>query len=168
MAQRENQTMKIVTCIAAAVALAVTAASGSALAQPRKIVPPAGTPAAVTHLNPNAATEAQLRAAGLSADVAAAIVRGKPYATAGALAKVVGPTVPAAQQPAVYAAVFVPIGLNTATDEEIALIPGMTPRMIREFGEYRPYKDMNQFDREIGKYVEEAELKRLRSYVALK
>lgn len=160
--------MKLRTCFAAAVAVALAAAAGAGVAQPRKIVPPAGTPAAATHLNPNTATEAQLRAAGITADVATAIARGKPYATQAALIKVVGSKVPTAQQPAVYAAVFVPVGLNTATDEEIASIPGMTPRMIREFGEYRPYKDMTQFDREIGKYVEEAELKRLRSYVALK
>ena len=47
--------------IAAACILLALAAS-PALAQPRKIVPPAGTPAAVRHLNPNTATAAQLGA----------------------------------------------------------------------------------------------------------
>ena len=32
-----------------------------------------------------------------------------------------------------------PINLNTATREEIMLIPGMGNRMVREFFEYRPY-----------------------------
>jgi len=47
------------------------------------------------------------------------------------------------------------------------LIPGMSGRMVGEFLEYRPYKDMNEFDREIGKYVDEAEVARFRSYVTL-
>ena len=61
-----------------------------------------------------------------------------------------------------------PINLNTASREDIALIPGMTTRMIREFLEYRPYADMAQFNREIGKYVDAAEVARLASYVTLK
>ena len=60
-----------------------------------------------------------------------------------------------------------PINLNTASEEDIALIPGMTDRMIHEFEEYRPYADMAEFDREIGKYVDEAEVARLRQYVTL-
>jgi hypothetical protein len=160
--------MRIKNWIAVAVATAALGAAGVGMAQPPRIVPPAGTPTATTHLNPNTATEAQLRAAGVSADLATAIVRGKPYATQAAVHKVVSARVPAAQQPAIYAAVFVPVGLNTGAREEIATIPGMTPRMIREFEEYRPYKDMTQFNREIGKYVDATELARLASYVAVK
>ena len=51
--------------------------------------------------------------------------------------------------------------------EEIKLIPGMTDRMVHEFEEYRPYEDMAEFDREIGKYVDEAEVARFRNYVTL-
>jgi len=63
--------------------------------------------------------------------------------------------------------VFVPVNLNSASRDEIALIPGMTDRMIHEFEEYRPYEDMAEFDREIGKYVDEAEVARFRNYVTL-
>lgn len=75
---------------------------------------------------------------------------------------------PADQMPALYAAVFVPIDLNTGTDDELMTIPGMSARMIHEFGEYRPWKDLTQFDREIGKYVDASEVARLRSYVTVK
>lgn len=64
--------------------------------------------------------------------------------------------------------VFVPIELNTATDEEILSIPGVGDRMLHEFKEYRPYKSMEQFNREIGKYVDDDELARLSRYVYLK
>ena len=63
--------------------------------------------------------------------------------------------------------VYLPIDLNTATGEEIMMIPGMTDRMVHEFEEYRPYTDLDQFRREIGKYVDEGEVARLERYVTL-
>ena len=56
---------------------------------------------------------------------------------------------------------FIPINLNTATDEDIFSIPGAGARMVREFKEYRPWKTKAQFDKEIGKYVGEKETARL-------
>ena len=60
------------------------------------------------------------------------------------------------------------INLNTATDAEIMSIPGMGPRMLHEFKEYRPYTSIEQFRREIGKYVDKAEVARLEQYVTIK
>jgi len=57
------------------------------------------------------------------------------------------------QAMAFYNNAFVHINLNTATSEEILLVPGAGRRMTREFAEYRPWKTWAQFDREIGKYV---------------
>jgi DNA uptake protein ComE-like DNA-binding protein len=56
---------------------------------------------------------------------------------------------------------FIPINLNTATDEDILTIPGAGARMVREFKEYRPWKTKAQFNKEIGKYVGEKETARL-------
>ena len=60
---------------------------------------------------------------------------------------------------------FIPVNLNTATDEAILTIPGAGPRMVREFKEYRPWKSWAQFDKEIGKYVGAKETERLKRYV---
>ncbi len=57
------------------------------------------------------------------------------------------------QAMAVYQKAFVHINLNTATSEEILLVPGAGRRMVREFAEYRPWKTRAQFDKEISKYV---------------
>ena len=51
-------------------------------------------------------------------------------------------------------AAIVPININTATDAEILKIPGVGPRMLREFKEYRPYDGIEKFRKEIGKYVD--------------
>jgi DNA uptake protein ComE-like DNA-binding protein len=65
-------------------------------------------------------------------------------------------------------AAIVPININTATDAEILKIPGVGPRMLREFKEYRPFTSIEQFRREIGKYVDKAEVARLEKYIVIK
>jgi DNA uptake protein ComE-like DNA-binding protein len=65
-------------------------------------------------------------------------------------------------------AAIVPININTATDAEILRIPGVGPRMLREFKEYRPWTSIEQFRREIGKYVDKAEVARLEKYIVIK
>ena len=63
--------------------------------------------------------------------------------------------------------VFVPLDLNTASDEQFQTIPGVGGRMAHEFDEYRPWTAKAQFEREIGKYVDDAEVARLWRYVVI-
>jgi len=63
--------------------------------------------------------------------------------------------------------VFIPVKLNTATDEDILSIPGAGQRMVREFKEYRPWTTQAQFDKEISKYVGAKETARLWRYVVI-
>ena len=70
-----------------------------------------------------------------------------------------------AQLTALYAQLFIPINLNTATREAILSIPSVGDRIAREFEEYRPYKAIAQFRRELGKYVRDAEVARMEQYV---
>lgn len=58
------------------------------------------------------------------------------------------------------------LNLNTVTgDELLAAIPGFGNRMVREFQEYRPYASILQFRREIGKYVDEAQVAEYEKYI---
>jgi DNA uptake protein ComE-like DNA-binding protein len=58
------------------------------------------------------------------------------------------------------------LNLNTATaDEFLAGVPGLGNRMVREFMEYRPYVSIQQFRREIGKYVDDAQVAEYEKYV---
>ena len=63
--------------------------------------------------------------------------------------------------------VFIPVNLNTASDEDILSIPGAGQKMVREFKEYRPWRTKAQFEKEIGKYVGAAETTRLWRYVVI-
>jgi len=58
------------------------------------------------------------------------------------------------------------LNLNTVTkDELLATIPGFSSRMVREFQEYRPYVSIQQFRKEIGKYVGDAQVADYEKYV---
>ena len=130
--------------------------------------PAAATPAAPdAALNANTATAEQLTGAGVSAEAAEAIVAGRPYASVVALNTKLREILSEEAAGGVLENVFIPVNLNTASRKEIELIPGMTDRMVHEFEEYRPYEDMAEFDREIGKYVDKAEVARFRRYVTL-
>ena len=119
-------------------------------------------------LDANTATAEEMAAVdGMTPEMAEAVVAGRPYETVTDLRAAMGDGVSDDEAAAVLTGVFVPVNLNTATREEIAMIPGMTDRMIGEFLEYRPYADMAEFDREIGKYVDETEVARFRNYVTL-
>lgn len=126
------------------------------------------TAEAGARLDANTAAAAQLDGAnGVSPALANAIVAGRPYATVVDFHAKLRETLSQDAAAAVLVNVFVPVNLNTASRDEIELIPGMSSRMVGEFLEYRPYEDMNEFDREIGKYVDDAEVARFRSYVIL-
>ena len=119
-------------------------------------------------LNANTVTVDQMaRVEAVSPELAEAIVAGQPYANVTAFNAKLLEHLSQDEAATVLASLFVPVNLNTASREEIALIPGMTDRMIHEFEEYRPYEDMGEFDREIGKYVDEAEVARFHNYVTL-
>jgi DNA uptake protein ComE-like DNA-binding protein len=119
-------------------------------------------------LDANKATEKELQAVPhLGAALVKTIVAGRPYASVSALDTVLAKSLSPEQRREVYGKLFVPINLNTASDQDILLIPGVGKRMLHEFKEYRPYKTIEQFRREIGKYVDKQELARLERYVTL-
>lgn len=123
---------------------------------------------ATTVVDANTATAEQLAGTeGVTPELAEAIVAGQPYASVTDLNAKLLETLSQDEAANVLVSVFVPVNLNTGTEEEIRLIPGMTDKMVHEFEEYRPYADMGVFDREIGKYVDEAEVARFRNYVTL-
>ena len=91
---------------------------------------------------------------GVTPAIAKALLAKRPFASITELnAFLLSQGLTQEQAAAIYAKAFVHINLNTATAEEIILVPGAGRRMQREFPEYRPWKTYAQFDREIGKYV---------------
>ena len=119
----------------------------------------------VTIVDANTVSEADLaRLPHMNAALAKAVAGKRPFKTIKDLDTALS-TLTREQRTELYAKLFVPINLNTATDEQILLIPGVGNRMLREFKEYRPYTALAQFHREIGKYVDNTELARLEQYV---
>lgn len=117
-------------------------------------------------MNPNLASADELSSvAGLPAAAREEIMAGRPFLRMADLHAVVSKHVGEDTFDGIYGAMWIPIDLNDVTNEEILLMPGVGPRMLHEFEEYRPYAALAQFRREIGKYVDDSELARLEQYV---
>jgi DNA uptake protein ComE-like DNA-binding protein len=115
---------------------------------------------------PNIADERELiKLPHINSALAKGIVERRPFANMMDLHNFLIHSLDSKQLSELYTKMFLHINLNTATREEIMLIPGMGNRMVREFFEYRPYTAIAQFRKEIGKYVDDQEVARLEQYV---
>ncbi len=117
-------------------------------------------------LNPNLASVEKLAAvSGISAELGEAIKENRPFLDMLAFDRFLTGALDDNQRKEVYKHVFVPLNLNTASREEILLVPNLGNKMAHEFEEYRPYVKLAQFRREMGKYVDENEAARLEQFV---
>jgi DNA uptake protein ComE-like DNA-binding protein len=117
-------------------------------------------------LEPNLAPEKELLALPhLDAQIVKGLLERRPFLSMAELHAYLSQTLSKERLTELYGKLFLALNLNTASREEILLIPGVGNRMLREFLEYRPYKALAQFRREIGKYVDEKEAARLEQYV---
>lgn len=121
-------------------------------------------------LDPNAASLEQLSGLpGVSAETAQKIVDSRPYARPSDLHAAINAGLSEEDLHAVYHGVFVKVGLNSGANDDFLLVPTtMAPRRLaHEFEEYRPYDSLEQFSREMSKYVSEKEVAFLTRYVTL-
>lgn len=117
-------------------------------------------------LNPNQIGEADLKALPHMTDaLAKSVMEKRPFLTMLDVDALVSGSLNDEQREMLYAKLFLPVNLNSASREEILLVPGVGPRMAHEFEEYRPYKALAQFRREMGKYVDKDEVARMEQFV---
>jgi DNA uptake protein ComE-like DNA-binding protein len=119
-------------------------------------------------LNLNSAPEAEiLLIPGMNGKMAHEFEEYRPYTSMDQFRREIGKYVSEEEVARLEQYVFIPVHLNDGTEDDFKQIPGMTPKMVHEFEEYQPYENMEEFRREIGKYVDEDEVARLESYVTL-
>ena len=119
-------------------------------------------------VNPDLASEKELLALPhMNGAIVKSILAQRPFLNMADLHALLSKTLSKEQLAELYGKMFVQINLNTAANEEILLIPGVGSRMLREFKEYRPYSNIEQFRKEIDKYVDKKEVARLERYVTL-
>jgi DNA uptake protein ComE-like DNA-binding protein len=151
-----NETRSLVTTTMVSIAL-VLGLAGSMEAQVGR---------SVGLVNPDLASEKELLALPhMNEAIVKGILERRPFLTMNDFNSFLSQSLKKEQLDAVYDRIFVQINLNTATDAEILMIPGMGKRMLGEFKEYRPYKTLAQFRKEIGKYVDQKVLDLLEQYV---
>ncbi len=92
----------------------------------------------------------------------------RPWVSMTQFDKEIGKYVDATEVARLKQYVFIPLDLNTATDDAFKTIPNLPGTMLREFKEYRPWKTKAQFDKEISKYVGPQETARLWRFMVIK
>jgi DNA uptake protein ComE-like DNA-binding protein len=123
---------------------------------------------AFIHINLNTATREEiLLVPGAGDRMAREFVEYRPWKNWAQFDKEIGKYVGADATNKLKQYTFIPINLNTATDEDLLSIPGVGNRMVREFKEYRPWKTKAQFDKEIGKYVGDKETARFWRFMTI-
>ena len=144
-------TRKLQTLVIAALMAAVLVACGAATTSDTTVgLAPASTqPPAFT-------TSAPATAATSAASDATVVANAIPAATA----------VASAAPAATAATATAKLNLNTVTEDQLmSTIPNFSTRMVREFMEYRPYISIQQFRKEIGKYVDANQVATYEQYV---
>ena len=123
---------------------------------------------AFVHINLNTATpEEILLVPGAGQRMVREFDEYRPWKSYTQFGKEIGKYVGAERAAELAQYTFIPLRLNTATDEDFLTIPGVGKRMVHEFKEYRPWKTREQFVKEIGKYVDAKEVQRLWRYVVI-
>jgi len=123
---------------------------------------------AFIHINLNTATgEEILLVPGAGKRMAREFAEYRPWKSWAQFEKEIGKYADAKEVARLAQYAFIPVNINTATDDDVMSIPGAGRRMVREFKEYRPWKTQAQFEKEIGKYVDAKEVKRLWRYVVI-
>ena len=118
------------------------------------------------HINLNTATAAEIMLIpGAGKRMAHEFEEYRPWRSYAQFEKEIGKYVDAKEVARLAQYTFIPLNLNTATEADFMTIPGAGKRMAHEFEEYRPWKTQAQFEKEIGKYVDAKEVKRLWRYV---
>lgn len=121
-------------------------------------------------VDPNTASEEDLAAiSALGAEGAKIIVDNRPFTLPRELDAALSATMDEEALREVYMHVFMTVDLNTAAEEDLKLIPSSLSarKLAHEVEEYRPYASVEQFEREMSKYVSDKEVAYLKRYVYL-
>ncbi|NNE59578.1 MAG: hypothetical protein HKN35_01640 [Woeseia sp.] len=121
-------------------------------------------------IDPNTASEAALSAIpGLTEESVHAILDGRPFATPSALHAAISGGLSVDVLRSIYQLMFVKVNLNTGANEDFRLVPSSLParKLAHEFEEYRPYESIDDFVREMKKYVSDEEVAYLTRYVVV-
>ena len=112
-------------------------------------------------LNVNLINESDLVSFGLSSDLINDILANQPFLNFSNFILLLDGN----KNEELFRKVFLPLNLNTANESDFHMIPGVGKKMAHEFVEYRPYSSIEEFKREIGKYVDDSEVFRYLNYV---
>ncbi len=119
-------------------------------------------------ININATTDDELRLVpGLGAHLLTDFKANRPFGSLATLNQEIEKYLPPKDAAQLAQYVFVPLDVNTASDEDLRTIPGMTPKLLANIRKHRPYQDLVAFTKAIRKAVSKKEAARLGTFVRI-
>jgi DNA uptake protein ComE-like DNA-binding protein len=120
-------------------------------------------------LDPNAVpAERLLLVPGFDQPLAEAVVQGRPYADMRAVDAVLSTRLSEGQRDTAYLRLWKPVDVNTATVEELRLIPGVDDATARAIERARPIRDAEHLREALSGQVDAVEVAHLERYVVIR
>jgi DNA uptake protein ComE-like DNA-binding protein len=117
-------------------------------------------------INVNATTDEELRLVpGMGAHLLVDFKENRPFGSLASLSQEISKYLPPKDAARLAQYVFVPLDVNTASDDDLRTIPGMTPKLLATIRQHRPYRDHVAFIKAIRKTVSAKEATRLSTFV---
>ncbi len=117
-------------------------------------------------INVNATTDDELRLVpGMGAHLLVDFKENRPFGSLASLSQEIGKYLPPKDAARLAQYVFVPLDVNTASDDDLRTIPGMTPKLLATIRQHRPYQDVAGFIKAIRRTVSAKEAARLTTFV---
>jgi len=117
-------------------------------------------------INVNATTDEELRLVpGMGAHLLVDFRENRPFGSLASLSQEIGKYLPPKDAARLAQYVFVPLDVNTASDDDLRTIPGMTPKLLAAIKQHRPYQDLGAFTKAIRKVVSAKETSRISTFV---
>jgi hypothetical protein len=118
-------------------------------------------------VEPNVAADtAMARLPGINDALVAKLKDARPILSVVALDSILGANgIVKAQRTDLFGKMFVHVDVNRGTDAELMLIPGMDANKLRAIKAQRPWKTFEQFQTELGKVANAAEVARIEQYL---
>jgi predicted DNA-binding helix-hairpin-helix protein len=117
-------------------------------------------------INLNATTDDELRLVpGMGARMLLEFRQNRPFESLATFSQEVGKYLAPKDVAQLTQYLFVPLDINTASDDALLTIPGLTPKVAAIIRKHRPYADLAAFTKTIRKSVSPKEAARLTAFV---
>lgn len=119
-------------------------------------------------INANASSDDEMRLVpGMGARLLLEVRESRPFSSLASLSNDIGKYLPPADVANLAQYLFIPLDVNSASEHDLATIPGMKPKVIKTLMQRRPYQDSAAVFKALRKHVAAKEAARLITFLRI-